>query len=451
MQVNTVNQTEFESMFGKIPETQENKTEHSGFGFENTESIFNPKPEEKKEEKPAETTSEVEETVEPEKEEKEESLFEEENPQTELPDFGKVKGYFEEYIKEDLINPKAGTKIDVKLEPASAFQPGLVVSVSLDKKSGSKFITVVLDGMNSKTFDIPYPNKERISPCGTYIKGRKCLDTELNNDNKSIFIRFITKDYNIIENSFTADYGEEYGKNGKQWGWNRNVSKLIKQKSNILLSSPELETYIEFPPSESSILCNNPSNSLICEPINWFIKVGKGVFVVKLFIGDPQNEFKSNFIVNNKLFSNGELFEKNKLYTIEKHVEDINEFITITSQCSTDCDYNYGRLNAIKITTYEVFNKELKDSKDDATPCGNGFKGGKCLFGPDVLHCIFNDPTVVSASYCHGDKVLKAIPNDYMCKDQIGHFKCVRKSYINEDECRLYCPSKCENEKCSIN
>ena len=51
MQVNTVNQTEFESMFGKIPETQENKTEHSGFGFENTESIFNPKPEEKKEEK----------------------------------------------------------------------------------------------------------------------------------------------------------------------------------------------------------------------------------------------------------------------------------------------------------------------------------------------------------------------------------------------------------------
>lgn len=114
MQVNTVNQTEFESMFGKIPETQENKTEHSGFGFENTESIFNPKPEEKKEEKPAETTSEVEETVEPEKEEKEESLFEEEKPQTELPDFGKVKGYFEEYIKEGKFLPLQDGKLETK-------------------------------------------------------------------------------------------------------------------------------------------------------------------------------------------------------------------------------------------------------------------------------------------------------------------------------------------------
>ena len=353
---------------------------------------------------------------------------------------------FEEYIKEDIINPKAGKKIDVKLDTSSPWQPGLIVSLTTD--NGSSFLNVVLDGLNSKVFNIPYPNKDRISPCGTYIKDRKCRDDQLSADNKSIFVRFVPKDYQTVDTSFVSDYGEEYGTKEKSFGWNKDISKRIKQKRNIVLSSQELETFVELTPSENSLLCKSPSDEVLCEPINWFIKVGKGIFVVKLFIGDPVSDFKSNLVVNNKVFTNGEYIQKNKLFTVEKFVESINDFITISSKCTKNCEYNFDRLNAVKITAYEYYNKEQKDLQEYSTQCGKAFKGGKCLYGPDVLHCIFNDPTVISASFCHGDKILKGISSDYFCKDQTGHYKCVRKSYINEDECKLYCPGKCTNEKC---
>ena len=40
------------------------------------------------------------------------------------------------------------------------------------------------------------------------------------------------------------------------------------------------------------------------------------------------------------------------------------------------------------------------------------------------------------------------VPQGYKCKDQIGKFKCVKRSYDRPEECQKYCPNKCKKNRC---
>lgn len=304
---------------------------------------------------------------------------------------------------------------------------------------------------NSKVMDFPYPYNEKIAPCGYHIKNRKCDNSLKKITNKSpAFIRFVPTGY-LTTDDFLPDFGFEFGKGGKPFGWNRSINDRLKQRFNP--SKQELETLIMFPPDSKSIYCNNPAPDNLCEPVSWSAKVGKGLFIVRLYIGDPKESFISDLEVNKKIFTKSMVIEKNKMEIVEKIVESINGFITISASCTENCDNSVNRISAIKITPFiyddDLDVNPLKGPKETPTNCGKAFTGGRCISGPDVLHCIFNDPTIEAASFCTEDNILKAIPNNYACKDQIGHYKCVKKLYINEDECKLYCPTKCLAERCA--
>lgn len=297
--------------------------------------------------------------------------------------------------------------------------------------------------------DFPYPSPERIAPCGYHVSNRKCDSSLKRIINKTpVFIRFVPKRY-LSNDEFLSDFGYEFGKGGKPYGWNRDISNRIKQRMNP--SKTELETLVEFPPDPTSIYCNNTAPENLCEPVFWTAKVGKGLFIVRLYIGDPKESIKSDISINKKIFTKGLIVEKNKLEIVEKIVESVNGYLNVSANCTENCENSVNKLNAIKISPYlydDELNKPQDVNKEKLLSCGKSYKGGRCDTGPNVLHCIFNDPTVLSASFCSEDKILKAIPTNYTCKDQVGHYKCVNKIYINEEECKQYCPGPCHGERC---
>ena len=73
---------------------------------------------------------------------------------------------------------------------------------------------------NSPPRDIPYPNKNKIQPCGEHVKGRDCNYSRRNvNTNKPIKIRFVPKDFNE-PGDYLSDNGLMYGSNKKAYGKN---------------------------------------------------------------------------------------------------------------------------------------------------------------------------------------------------------------------------------------
>lgn len=295
-----------------------------------------------------------------------------------------------------------------------------------------------------------YPDVNHIAPCGTYLKNRKCDDSLNKKVKNKVYIRFTPKDYKTNDD-FIVDYGQEYGSDKKPYGWNKDISSNIKQRRNA--SKIVLETLVEFNPDPYSKHCLNPSPEKNCEPVKWYAKVGSGLFIVKLFIGDPNIGFKSDLKVNNKSFTKNKFIEKNKLEIVEEVVESIDDFIEVYADCQEDCEYSMNRLSAIEIIPYSFYKDSISeenvaDNNEISLPCGIAYKGGRCDTGPNVLHCVYNDATVAGASFCNGEKILKSISSSYMCKEQIGHYKCVNKVYSNNEECNRFCPTKCKEEKC---
>ena len=104
---------------------------------------------------------------------------------------------FEMYEEEDVIIVKPGTKIDLKLDTPAGEKwfPAIILTV-LDIPNG-RFLKMNLDGENSKTIELPYPNKDKIHPCREHVKNdRDCkgslkrLKTKL-----PVLIRFVPYGY----------------------------------------------------------------------------------------------------------------------------------------------------------------------------------------------------------------------------------------------------------------
>jgi hypothetical protein len=208
-----------------------------------------------------------------------------------------------------------------------------------------------------------------------------------------------------------------------------------------------LHTFIEFPPSQKSKICAAPGAQ--CDRVTWSVRTGIGKYFVRLYVGDPQNNSKVDFEMNGVWLARNKIVKKGKLKIFEGVVEAKNEFLVLKDKCETNCSFSSAKLNAIEVSPYEEKKKlEAPVTLESPTTCGHAFNGGRCESGPDVLHCLFEDPSREVAGNCTGSLVIMAIPKTYHCKDQVGKYKCLKKVYANNDECQKYCVNDCKRNQC---
>jgi hypothetical protein len=347
---------------------------------------------------------------------------------------------FEGYIEEEEIIVEDGSKIDV-LTP-SGWLPGIIDQVD-HKDSSYKVLTVSIEKTNKPKTQISYPDPSKIQPCGEKVEGRMCKGSRrfLANTKPIKFI-FAPKDEEI-EGDYVKDEGGIYGKEGKAFGWSRDMSTQIKQFNEA--SAFELHSFVEFFPAPSAKICSVKGK--VCENVTWTAKTGPGQFLVRLYVGDPENKSYVSLAVNNKQFVQDKLLEEDKISIFENVVEAENEVITLRSNCKSNCDKGNSKINVIEIIPYKGETTKPKETMEK-TLCGNGKLGGICDKGPDVLHCVYEDPSNPVALNCTGDYIIMAIPSTYICKDQVGKYKCVRKIYKTSEECKKSCVTNCNGAQC---
>lgn len=239
-----------------------------------------------------------------------------------------------------------------------------------------------------------------------------------------ILIRFVPEGYNSADD-FLSDFGEVIGQNNKAYGWSIPMKKNIKQRKNP--SKPVLETLVEFPPPANSRACNKPNPETHCEPVTWKVKVGKGKFRIKIFVGDPQKDSRVNIKINNKYIAYNKFISRNTMEIFEDILFSKEKLFELSADCLEDCENARTKINAIEIIPFDGNSNKLKQKKPQKKiPCGSGLEGGECDTGPNVLHCLFNSPSVPSAQACNVDKTLVSIKTGDKCPEQIGKFKCVK-------------------------
>jgi len=51
---------------------------------------------------------------------------------------------------------------------------------------------------------------------------------------------------------------------------------------------------------------------------------------------------------------------------------------------------------------------------------------------------------------CAGSFKLIKVPDDNLCKDQRGLFKCVKAKFENNEDCKKSCPGACKGLDCKV-
>jgi len=132
---------------------------------------------------------------------------------------------------------------------------------------------------------------------------------------------------------------------------------------------------IHFPPSEKSKYCMKDPKDILCDKVDWTVKVGSGFFVVKLFFGDPTVKSKIDLSINKKSAFSG-IVEKGKLKIVEKKVESIKDHITISSECEIDCNFSMAKLSAVEIIPFEEKQGAGKEPPRKVEKCGGSLIRG---------------------------------------------------------------------------
>lgn len=360
---------------------------------------------------------------------------------------------FELVQEENNIPINTGVKIDF-LDPKGSGEwlAGIVFLVE-DSGEDAKLLTVKLENSDSDNgeFKIKFPDKKKITECGTHLPQRDCQGSKFNSNNTTktlpITIRFAPKNYNKA-GPYMIDSGDIFGKTGLPFGWSRDMSNRMRMRTGA--SQSALETLVEFPPDQKSKFCNKAIPDTNCDKVTWSIKVGHGKFNVKLSIGDSQGNSRVDLSINNKPFVDNATIEKGNLQTFEGDFNSINEMLTISSKCKNDCEYAMAKLNQIEIAPYKNPEADIPEPTPTVEdPCGNAETGGKCDIGPDILNCLYDDPLVDVAKYCNGNSLMVQVPSDYKCPTQRNKYKCVLRKFETQAECLNYCPLTCTSGLCS--
>ena len=78
---------------------------------------------------------------------------------------------------------------------------------------------------------------------------------------------------------------------------------------------------------------------------------------------------------------------------------------------------------------------EQAQAKKEATAetvksdCGIAYEGGKCTEGKDVENCIYKSANDIGIQGCSGLLEIVHINSAYMCKKQVGMYKCIKVFY----------------------
>lgn len=136
-----------------------------------------------------------------------------------------------------------------------------------------------------------------------------------------------------------------------------------------------LETAVHFPPSPLSKYCKKEIPDNICDKVDWSIKVGDGKFVVKIYYGDPLVNSKIDLSLNGSSIVS-KVIQKGKLEMFEKVVESVQSFISISTNCESDCDFSMAKMNAVEIVPYLDSGIEAKDDNEAQVGCGGSITNG---------------------------------------------------------------------------
>merc|ERR1712032_1809642 len=127
----------------------------------------------------------------------------------------------------------------------------------------------------------------------------------------------------------------------------------------------------------------------------------------------------------------GVTIEKNNLQTFEGDFTAMNQMLTLTSKCKSDCEYVMTKINMIEISPFKAEDDKLPEPTPTVEdPCGNAESGGRCDTGPDVLNCLYEDPLVDVAKFSYA-----SLPEDYKCIIQRGKYKCVLRKFDTQKLC----------------
>ncbi len=353
---------------------------------------------------------------------------------------------FEEFDDKDDIILQNGSKIDFRKN--GKWLPGIISKI-IENKNG-KSITVTFENSepNVQPIEASYPDKKIIKACGDRVKNRDCKGSRNNpNTNRPIKIKFAPSTYNT-PGDYLFDKGETFGTNGRAYGWTSDMSNRIKLRLNP--SKKEMDTLVEFPPSPKSKFCNTSNPEVLCDKVSWSVKAGFGRFNVKIYVGDPAANTRLDLKVNNEYIVRDTTLTKNELKIYEGSYEAINQFITISSECETDCEYAMSKMNMIEISPFEEGDDDSKEdaTKEEADPCGNAISGGRCDTGPDATHCLFENPTAEGGKFCTGELIMMQVPKTYRCVTQRNKYKCVKRDYNDQSLCVINCPGTCQAGKC---
>jgi hypothetical protein len=180
------------------------------------------------------------------------------------------------------------------------------------------------------------------------------------------------------------------------------------------------------------------------------MKVGHGKYNVKLYFGQPYLKSTVNFWINDKPVAVNRIADAGTLDMIDYTVDSEDQKITIRGDCITNCKDTRTILNMVEVKP--ILANDSIDAiglSENASTCNNALKGGPCTTGKgNILHCLYDNPQSPGASACGGVNIFMKIPDGYRCVDQIGKYKCVKRTYENSQECLRYCPKACQSNNC---
>jgi len=389
---------------------------------------------------------------------------------------------FRRYQKQDRIVMALGVKVDYYDEISGIWLPGLIKEIhDVPEQEGKVFyLSISIIGKESLTYEkVFYPDSSKVQPCGEHILNRSCeFSTTHDTDKKVIRIKFAPANAVIKKTDAFIDSGKVFGSDNNPFGWSEDMTERVVVRVSNKATSNNNENYnlsslVEFPISPKSAICKESSvitsKPLFCKEVTYIFKSGQGNFEVKLHVGDPLNETRADFRVNNVTFARNKYIGQGDYEVLTKDVSSHGDYLTVYSECMDNCDFQMSRLNMIEISKISddpdlkelprsLNNKNILNSLSNLPEslvdeyvnesCSNSYDGKRCLTGPEVVNCIYSDLMNPAAMMCSGKKALVRFPDNFHCINLRKKFKCVLKEYSSQSECLVFCPVDCDKGVC---
>lgn len=358
--------------------------------------------------------------------------------------FTKYTISFSKFKEEDEIILKEGSSVDLKNPNREGWMPGKIMKVIDTPNAITVQCVVENSGPDDPVFEIQYPARQRMAPCGEYIPGRDCEGSRKNlNKNRPLRWRFVTTDYQGTND--IRDFGGTFGSTGKAFGWSRDMTNRVKRR--VQTTDPRMETLVEFPPSKKSLVCNSPGGGVNCEVASWSVKTGPGIYNVKIGIGDVFAASRIDLKINSNFIVKAVTLNKGEYQIYEGSTQAINDFITIRSECIDNCEFQMSKMNMVEISPVVDESGWIKMLANQRPPelydeCGKSTTGGRC-FDKDPTNCLYDEPSSPGTHMCTGALNLVQVDPNYKCTEQRDKFKCVKRYWSNLSQCSQVCPRQC--------